>query len=58
MKNVFPQIFLIALLIFPVVPKNFAQSTATPPADKYKRQEVMIPMRDGIKLNHGDLYTG
>jgi len=40
-------LFSIAALVVFYSPAGFAQQ----PEDRYNRQEVMIPMRDGVKLN-------
>jgi len=47
MKTIFRLIFLQIIPLF-FVSSVFAQQTK--PDDKYNRQEVMIPMRDGVKL--------
>jgi len=52
MKVLFQRITLTAILMV-TVSTLFAQ---TKPDDKYNRQEVMIPMRDGIKL-HTIIFT-
>ncbi|MEO6315022.1 MAG: CocE/NonD family hydrolase [Chitinophagaceae bacterium] len=39
------------ICILPILFCLYQQSFAQQPADKYSRQEVLIPMRDGIKLN-------
>jgi len=46
MKYTF-MLFSIATLVVFYSPDGFAQQ----PEDRYSRQEVMIPMRDGVKLN-------
>ena len=46
MKYTF-MLFSIATLVVFYSPGGFAQQ----PEDRYSRQEVMIPMRDGVKLN-------
>jgi putative CocE/NonD family hydrolase len=53
MKTIFTKITFIAILLSSAA-SLFAQ--ATKPDDKYNRQEVMIPMRDGIKL-HTVIFT-
>jgi len=45
-------LFSIAALVVFYSPAGFAQQ----PEDRYNRQEVMIPMRDGIKL-HTVIFT-
>src|SRR5476651_233123 len=52
MKVLFQNITLSVILLVIAAP-SFAQ---TKPDDKYNRQEVMIPMRDGIKL-HTVIFT-
>jgi putative CocE/NonD family hydrolase len=52
MKVLFQNITLSMILLVTAAP-SFAQ---TKPDDKYNRQEVMIPMRDGIKL-HTVIFT-
>src|SRR5215471_17643795 len=58
MKNLYKPALLFVLLVSFVIAKgnktpilfvNYYSEGIS--ADKYKRQEVMIPMRDGIKLN-------
>ena len=44
---------LAVLLIVAAAPASFAQGTA---AERFTRTNVMIPMRDGVKLNT-DIYT-
>lgn len=53
MKTVFTKMAFLALLL-PVTTGLFAQNVK--PGDKYSRQEVMIPVRDGIKL-HTVIFT-
>jgi len=53
MKAFFTKITFIVILL-PATINLFAQ--VTKPDDKYRRQEVMIPMRDGIKL-HTVIFT-
>ena len=47
MKNIFTRLVLLTILLF-VAANLFAQQTDA--NDKYTRREVMIPMRDGVKL--------
>ena len=44
---------ILAILLFNI---RFVTAQQTKPDDKYNRQEVMIPMRDGIKL-HTVIFT-
>jgi len=53
MKTVFTKMAFLALLLS-VTARLFAQNVK--PDDKYSRQEVMIPVRDGIKL-HTVIFT-
>ncbi|HTD41352.1 MAG TPA: CocE/NonD family hydrolase [Mucilaginibacter sp.] len=53
MKAILNRIFALTVLLFPV---SYAFAQQTKPDDKYNRQEVMIPMRDGVKL-HTVIFT-
>lgn len=53
MKAILDRFFALTFLLFPV---SYACAQQTKPDDKYNRQEVMIPMRDGVKL-HTVIFT-
>ncbi|MDB5022776.1 MAG: X-Pro dipeptidyl-peptidase [Mucilaginibacter sp.] len=53
MKAFFSRIAIFTLLILKV---SVVIAQQTKPDDKYNRQEVMIPMRDGVKL-HTVIFT-
>ena len=52
MKTSFPHAALRCFLILTIV----VYASKLNPIDKYNRQEVMIPMRDGVKL-HAVIFT-